>query len=75
MRACCGIIPPYLLERLGAAADETIARQARATLAQDYQHRAGRPRAVMPTGPAATPAAGGPAAPQRTISDAAHSTT
>jgi Zn-dependent metalloprotease len=75
MRARCGIIPPYLLERLSAAADETIARQARATLAQDYQHRAARPRAVMPTAPTAARPPGGPAAPQRTISDAAHSTT
>src|SRR5205085_4685570 len=90
MRPRCTIIPPYLLERLQDVSDEQVARCAVETLQQDEEHRAGRHRAQAqraaepPPGP---PAPGRPdmgahptataetATPQRTIADAAGSTT
>ncbi|MFL6101612.1 MAG: M4 family metallopeptidase [Actinomycetales bacterium] len=81
MTRCRGIVPPYLLERLQAVADEDIARIARETLAQDELHRSLR-RAGAGGTPGGSPGGGTPggsppaaAGPRRTIDDAGGTTT
>lgn len=82
----CGIIPPYLLERLQAGPDEAVARCARETLQWDHAQRSARTEAAGAAGAAGAvteptmrpgpPAGASPASgPQRTVSDAAGSTT
>jgi Zn-dependent metalloprotease len=76
----CGIIPPYLLERLQGLDDDTVARCARETLEWDHVYRTARvtrsdlpPESVAPA--TTTPEPTTEPAPRRTISDAAGSTT
>jgi Zn-dependent metalloprotease len=70
-------VPPYLLERLRAVDDETVARIAEQTLAQDEMYRSRRrtpgepPPEPRPDETAAGPATG----PKRTIDDAGGTTT
>jgi Zn-dependent metalloprotease len=80
----CTIIPPYLLERLQGSADEMVARSARETLQWDLVHRSTRgpggepaasPTAMTTGAPSTAPPPAGPSGPQRTVSDAAGSTT
>src|SRR3954471_12629553 len=76
----CGIIPPYLLERLQGLDDDTVARCARETLEWDHVYRTARatrsdlpPESVAPA--TTTPEPITEPAPRRTVSDAAGSTT
>ena len=74
MSRCASVVPPFLLRRLVADGPPPLARLAERTLALDAALRAGRegyPPLVAP----APPGPPAQAAPERTVSDAGHTTT